>query len=304
MHYGLTSSTSRHGARTAAQAGRRDHRLRAPAPTAMPWSSELASSPDPLRRANARGSRGADDIRPEACATCVRGGQEPGCLDDAFEQVAVGKLSGAVGTYASVSPLIEPRVMEALGLTAEDVSTQVIPRDRHAVLLARDRDRRRRPRALRRGDPQPAAHRGPRGRGAVRKGQKGSSRDASQAQPDHRRAPLRARARPARLRAGRIREHRALARARHLALGRRAHRPAGRHHRPRLHAAPRDPICRRHERCTPTGCARTSSSPTARSSASARSPPWSNRDDPRRCLPACPGDRRSGPGTRRPASAS
>ncbi|HEY6653430.1 MAG TPA: adenylosuccinate lyase [Solirubrobacterales bacterium] len=58
-------------------------------------------------------------------------------LTNAFEQVAVGKLSGAVGTYASVSPAVEARVMEALGLAAEDVSTQVVPRDRHAVVLAR-----------------------------------------------------------------------------------------------------------------------------------------------------------------------
>jgi adenylosuccinate lyase len=58
-------------------------------------------------------------------------------LDAAFEQVAVGKVSGAVGTYASVPPAVERLVMEKLGLKAEDVSTQVIPRDRHAVLLAR-----------------------------------------------------------------------------------------------------------------------------------------------------------------------
>jgi len=58
-------------------------------------------------------------------------------LEDAFDQVAVGKVSGAVGTYASVPPAVERRVMEKLGLRAEDVSTQVIPRDRHAVLLAR-----------------------------------------------------------------------------------------------------------------------------------------------------------------------
>jgi adenylosuccinate lyase len=58
-------------------------------------------------------------------------------LEDAFEQVAVGKVSGAVGTYASVPPSIERRVMEKLGLRPEDISTQVIPRDRHAVLLAR-----------------------------------------------------------------------------------------------------------------------------------------------------------------------
>ena len=58
-------------------------------------------------------------------------------LESAFEQVAVGKLSGAVGTYASVPPSIEARVMGTLGLQPEDVSTQVVPRDRHAVVLAR-----------------------------------------------------------------------------------------------------------------------------------------------------------------------
>jgi adenylosuccinate lyase len=55
-------------------------------------------------------------------------------LRRAFEGAAVGKLSGAVGTYASVPPAVEERVMEALGLTAEPVSTQVVPRDRHAAL--------------------------------------------------------------------------------------------------------------------------------------------------------------------------
>jgi len=58
-------------------------------------------------------------------------------LTGAFEQAAVGKLSGAVGTYASISPSAEARVMEALGLAREDVSTQVVPRDRHSVVVAR-----------------------------------------------------------------------------------------------------------------------------------------------------------------------
>jgi adenylosuccinate lyase len=58
-------------------------------------------------------------------------------LQDAFEQLAFGKLSGAVGTYASVPPAVEARVMERLGLRREDVATQVIPRDRHAVLTSR-----------------------------------------------------------------------------------------------------------------------------------------------------------------------
>ena len=58
-------------------------------------------------------------------------------LSDAFDQLAFGKLSGAVGTYASVPPAVEARVMEQLGLKREDIATQVIPRDRHAVLTSR-----------------------------------------------------------------------------------------------------------------------------------------------------------------------
>jgi adenylosuccinate lyase len=57
-------------------------------------------------------------------------------LSRALEDVAVGKLSGAVGTYASVPPSVEARVMESLGLRHEEISTQVVPRDRHAQLLA------------------------------------------------------------------------------------------------------------------------------------------------------------------------
>jgi adenylosuccinate lyase len=56
-------------------------------------------------------------------------------LERAFDSARVGKLSGAVGTYASLPPTVEARVMEALDLRAEDVSTQVVPRDRHAELL-------------------------------------------------------------------------------------------------------------------------------------------------------------------------
>jgi adenylosuccinate lyase len=57
-------------------------------------------------------------------------------LDRAFEQVAVGALSGAVGTYAATGPGFEKRVLDRLGLAREDVSTQVVPRDRHAELLS------------------------------------------------------------------------------------------------------------------------------------------------------------------------
>jgi adenylosuccinate lyase len=57
-------------------------------------------------------------------------------LQRAFAQVAVGAISGAVGTYAATSPEFEGRVLARLGLVREDVSTQVVPRDRHAELLS------------------------------------------------------------------------------------------------------------------------------------------------------------------------
>ena len=56
-------------------------------------------------------------------------------LDRAFAQAAVGALSGAVGTYSATSPEFEERVLARLGLPREPVSTQVVPRDRHAELL-------------------------------------------------------------------------------------------------------------------------------------------------------------------------
>ena len=54
----------------------------------------------------------------------------------AREVVSVGKISGAVGTFAHLDPDIEARVCERLGLQAAPVSSQVIQRDRHAELLS------------------------------------------------------------------------------------------------------------------------------------------------------------------------
>ncbi|HZG47883.1 MAG TPA: adenylosuccinate lyase [Thermoleophilaceae bacterium] len=56
-------------------------------------------------------------------------------LERAAEVVSVGALSGAVGTYAANGPEIEAAVLRRLGLGREEVSTQVVPRDRHAELL-------------------------------------------------------------------------------------------------------------------------------------------------------------------------
>ncbi|HLM51525.1 MAG TPA: adenylosuccinate lyase [Solirubrobacteraceae bacterium] len=56
-------------------------------------------------------------------------------LRHAFAQVAVGAVSGAVGTYATHGPHYEDRVLARLGLGREPISTQVVARDRHAELL-------------------------------------------------------------------------------------------------------------------------------------------------------------------------
>jgi len=53
-------------------------------------------------------------------------------LEVALENVRVGKISGAVGTNATVSPMVEERVCRNLGLQVEPVSNQVVQRDRHA----------------------------------------------------------------------------------------------------------------------------------------------------------------------------
>jgi adenylosuccinate lyase len=57
-------------------------------------------------------------------------------LRAAREDIAVGKIAGAVGTYAHLDPSIEARALGALGLRAETVSTQVVARDRHAAYFA------------------------------------------------------------------------------------------------------------------------------------------------------------------------
>ncbi len=54
----------------------------------------------------------------------------------ARSEIAVCAISGAVGTFANIDPRVEAHVAKALGLTVEPVSTQVIPRDRHAAFFS------------------------------------------------------------------------------------------------------------------------------------------------------------------------
>ncbi|MGR3661961.1 MAG: adenylosuccinate lyase [Paracoccaceae bacterium] len=57
-------------------------------------------------------------------------------LITARTEIATGAISGAVGTFANIDPAVEEHVCKELGLTPEPVSTQVIPRDRHAAFFA------------------------------------------------------------------------------------------------------------------------------------------------------------------------
>jgi adenylosuccinate lyase len=57
-------------------------------------------------------------------------------LELARKEVATCAISGAVGTFAHVDPRVEAYVAEKLGLTVEPISTQIIPRDRHAMYFA------------------------------------------------------------------------------------------------------------------------------------------------------------------------
>lgn len=57
-------------------------------------------------------------------------------LITAREDIATCAISGAVGTFANIDPKVEAHVAEKMGLTVEPISTQVIPRDRHAMFFA------------------------------------------------------------------------------------------------------------------------------------------------------------------------
>ncbi len=57
-------------------------------------------------------------------------------LKNARQEIATGAISGAVGTFANIDPAVEAHVCQRLGLAPEPISTQIIPRDRHAMFFA------------------------------------------------------------------------------------------------------------------------------------------------------------------------
>ena len=136
------------------------------------------------RRAQPRHPRRADDLRAEARRALGRVRPQPRApRRGAASEIATCAISGAVGTFANIDPRVEAYVAEKLGLVPEPVSTQMIPRDRHAaffmalaLIAAGDR-------AARDRDPPSAAHRTARGRGVFRARAEGLVGDAAQAQP-------------------------------------------------------------------------------------------------------------------------
>ena len=119
--------------------------------------------------AHPRRARRADDLRREARRLRVR--EPPRRRPAARARSATPRWASSrarSGPTRRSGRRSSAAALERLGLRAEDVSTQVVPRDRHAEVLTRDRARRRVAGAARDGDPPPAAHRGARGRGAVR----------------------------------------------------------------------------------------------------------------------------------------
>ena len=69
----------------------------------------------------------------QAYAEFARGRER---LKAARAEIATCAISGAVGTFANIDPAVEEHVAQAMGLTPEPISTQVIPRDRHAMFFA------------------------------------------------------------------------------------------------------------------------------------------------------------------------
>ena len=127
-------------------------------------------------RPQPRHPRRADHLRPQARRPLRRVRRATERLAMARVEIATCAISGAVGTFANVDPRVEEHVAEKLGLAVEPVSTQVIPRDRHADLFrGAGRRRRRRSSAWR---PRSATCSAPRcceAEESSRPGQKGSS---------------------------------------------------------------------------------------------------------------------------------
>ena len=120
-------------------------------------------------------------------------------LAAARKEVAHCAISGAVGTFANIDPRVEAHVAKAMGLHVEPISTQVIPRDRHAMYFATLGVVASFGRAAGDRNPPPATHRSAGGGGIFLRGAEGLLGDAAQAQSGAVGKPHRARPHGARL---------------------------------------------------------------------------------------------------------
>ena len=119
----------------------------------------------------------------------------------AKEEISTCSISGAVGTFATIDPFVESYVAKKLGLKAETVSTQVIPRDRHAAVLRHAGSHRViQHRKSRDGNPSFTKNGSPRSGGVFLERPKGLVGHAAQAQPRADRKPDRPCAHDPRLR--------------------------------------------------------------------------------------------------------
>ena len=224
----------------AGRPGRRRARARGARPRVRRRRPPRRGAPgDAVHRPHARRPRRADDVR-RSSSPAGRSRSIATASGSCTRSRACASASSRAPSAptAAAEPEVERVACERLGLEPAPSSTQVLAArpPRRAALGAGAARLVARP--LRDRDPPPRAHRGARGRGAVRPRPEGLVGDAAQAQPDHGRAHLRDRAGRAGQLARRARERRPLARARHLALLGRADRPARLVPRRRLHARP------------------------------------------------------------------
>ena len=242
VHHGLTSSDVLDTALGApARAGGADPRGRRAPTTATRWSGARASTR--TRSASAARTACTPSPRPSASSSPASPSRRTAtCAGSSARsrQASVGALSGAVGTYAANGPEFEEAVLRAARASRARTSR---PRSCRATATPSCWRRSRWPAPASSASPPrsatSSAPRCARSRSRSAPGQKGSSAMPHKRNPIVMRADHRHRAAAARLRPGRARERRALARARHLALVGRARGAARRDDPARLRAAPR-----------------------------------------------------------------
>ena len=222
----------------------------------------------------------------------------------ARDDIATCAISGAVGTFANIPPRSKQHVAAELGLTPEPISTQVIPRDRHAMffatlaVIASSIERLATEiRHLQRTEVLEAEE-------YFSPGPEGQLGDAAQAQPGAEREPDRPRADGPRLCHAGAGECRAVARARHLALlGRALHR-ARRHDHARFRARAADQRDRQAARLPRADAEEPRPHGRPRPFAARAAGADPGRPEPRGCLRAGPAQRDEGVGIGRPAVAA